>query len=265
MARDILTPFADNGDKTNIPDGVQPSGSVSYEEGWGSQYEIDPAAGGRRLAKNNFNDLFNLLTTNQKELVDQGVINHIEDKEYLINAKVRGTDGNNYTSNKTTVTSPPSADWDVEGTIDSVVLQKVSFETGTYASGTTQIPLDDTIPQNTEGTQFMTLGITPINATSKLRITVTAVWANSSAGQMTLALFRDAVADSIGAVSEDSLANIMHTTTFSVTVDSNSISLTNFNFRFGLNGGSTNYFNGRNGSRTLGGVNASSIAIEEIL
>ncbi len=114
MARDILTAFANNGDKTNIPDGVQPNGSVSYEEGWGSQYEIDPAAGGRRLVKNNFNDLFNLITTNQKELVDQGVINHIVGKSYLVNAKVRGTDGNNYVSNKTTVLAPPSADWDID-------------------------------------------------------------------------------------------------------------------------------------------------------
>ncbi len=114
MAIDIDRPFANSGDITNIPNDTQPNGSVSYEEGWGSQYEVDPASGGRRLEKNNFNGVFNLLTTNQKELVDQGVINHIVDKEYLINAKVRGTDGNNYTSNKTTVTAPPSADWDLD-------------------------------------------------------------------------------------------------------------------------------------------------------
>lgn len=115
MAKDIPVVFANSGDKTDIPEGVQPDGSVSYENGWGADYEIDPNAGGKRLEKNNFNGLFNLLTINQKELVDQGVINHIVGKEYLVNAKVRGVDGNNYTANKTTTTAPPSADWDLEG------------------------------------------------------------------------------------------------------------------------------------------------------
>lgn len=115
MAIDIPVVFANSGDKTDIPEGVQPDGSVSYENGWGADYEIDPDAGGKRLEKNNFNGLFNLITVNQKEIVDQGVINHIPGKEYLINAKVRGTDGKNYISNKTTTLTPPSADWNEDG------------------------------------------------------------------------------------------------------------------------------------------------------
>lgn len=37
------TPFANTGDKTTIPDALQPSGDVSFEEGWSPDYEKDQA------------------------------------------------------------------------------------------------------------------------------------------------------------------------------------------------------------------------------
>lgn len=44
----FLTPFANSGDKTAVPDTVQPSGVVSYPSGWGFDYQrtlgTDPAA-----------------------------------------------------------------------------------------------------------------------------------------------------------------------------------------------------------------------------
>ena len=46
-------------------------------------------------------------------------------------------------------------------------------QTGAVATGTTQIPSDDTIPQNTEGDEYMTLAFTPNSATSTLIIQVT--------------------------------------------------------------------------------------------
>ena len=48
MARFFDVPFARDGDKTTIPDGLQLDGSVSYEEGFGFDYErpaIDPLTG----------------------------------------------------------------------------------------------------------------------------------------------------------------------------------------------------------------------------
>ena len=52
------------------------------------------------------------------------------------------------------------------------VLQVVNTMNGAVATGTTIIPQDNTIPQITEGTEFMTLAITPTSATSQLRIDV---------------------------------------------------------------------------------------------
>jgi hypothetical protein len=50
------------------------------------------------------------------------------------------------------------------------VLQVVNVQTGAVATGTSQTQNDDTIPQNTEGTEFITLAITPTSASSKLKI-----------------------------------------------------------------------------------------------
>ena len=48
------------------------------------------------------------------------------------------------------------------------VMQVVHVQDGEVASGTATCNYDDTIMQNTEGTEFMTLAITPTSATNKL-------------------------------------------------------------------------------------------------
>jgi len=52
------------------------------------------------------------------------------------------------------------------------LVQSVGTVTGAVATGTTQMVLDDTIPQNTEGDQYMTRAITPTNASNILEIEV---------------------------------------------------------------------------------------------
>jgi hypothetical protein len=81
-------------------------------------------------------------------------------------------------------------------------LQRVSTETGAVATGTTVIPVDDTIPQITEGNQFMTLAITPTSVTHSLVIEVNVTFAASAGGTGTVALFQDANANAIAAVNQ---------------------------------------------------------------
>ena len=52
----------------------------------------------------------------------------------------------------------------------SVLVQAAHTQSGAVQTGTTTIPYDDTIPQNTEGTEFFTQAITPTSATNKLLI-----------------------------------------------------------------------------------------------
>ena len=51
------------------------------------------------------------------------------------------------------------------------VVQVVNKQISSIVSGTTPIPYDDTIPQNTEGVEVFTLAITPKSASNKLKFT----------------------------------------------------------------------------------------------
>jgi hypothetical protein len=146
----------------------------------------------------------------------------------------------------------------------SVIAQIVNTQDGAVATGTTLIPYDDTIPQNTEGTEFMTLAITPTSATSKLRIDIVATGCYSSINQITYALFQDSTADALAATAQmnDNL-NWQYTTNLVHTMTSGTTSETTFKVRIGGVTGGTYTFNGKSAARKYGGVSASSITITE--
>lgn len=145
------------------------------------------------------------------------------------------------------------------------IIQVANTVVSTVATGTTLLPFDDTIPQNTEGDQYMSLAFTPKFATSLLKIDVSVVIGHSAANNMIVALFRDTTAGAIGVswqflASAPSEVNI----SFSVVVPANSIANTTFKVRAGGNLAGTTTFNGRSGTRYFGGVSSSSITITEI-
>ena len=147
------------------------------------------------------------------------------------------------------------------------ILQVVNTQTGAVATGTTTIPVDDTIPQNTEGDQYMSLAITPKSSTSKLKIDVV-FYGQSAAGEIrhTVALFQDTTADALAAMSGTSISGTGSTgaVTFSHYMTSGTTSSTTFKIRAGLASAGTLTFNGSGGARIYGGVLASSITITEI-
>lgn len=146
------------------------------------------------------------------------------------------------------------------------VVQVVNVETGALATGSTAIPYDDTIPQNTEGTEFMTLAITPTSATNKLKIEVTAFIAhNSAAANITNALFQDSTANALAAAGYRTGGDGWPLTiTFTHYMTAGTTSGTTFKLRIGTDNGATISFNGGGGVRFYGGVAASSITITEI-
>jgi len=62
-------PFAESGDKSSIPDTIQPSGDVSYEEGWTPDYEleigVDPNA--KAIDRQKHNSVFDDATLNIRQ------------------------------------------------------------------------------------------------------------------------------------------------------------------------------------------------------
>lgn len=151
-------------------------------------------------------------------------------------------------------------------TIEEVgqVVQTVHSQTGEVATGTTTIPDDDTIPQNTEGDEYMTATITPEDASNKLVIEVIANISVSISSTVMMALFQDSGADAL-AVAYD----VTHSSTICTQLvlrhemTAGTASLTTFKVRIGGNNSGTTTFNGRAGARRFGGKMASSIRITE--
>ena len=145
-------------------------------------------------------------------------------------------------------------------------VQVVNVESGAVATATTTMPDDNTIPQKTEGNEFMTLAVTPTHASNKLRIDVAIILGvDTGASTITGALFQD---DTAGA-----LASTIHYAyngsraygvNFTHYMAAGTTSETTFKVRAGIEDADTVTFNGHSGGRIHGGVLSSSITITEI-
>ena len=147
------------------------------------------------------------------------------------------------------------------------VLQRVYVESGALITGSSNsIPEDDTIPQNTEGTEVMTLAITPTSATSKLHIFANAFGSHSASTRTGIALFVDSTANALAFTgSANGGATTMHGTQLQHVLTSGSTSARTYKIRMGgMASSGTLSFNGQSGARKFGGVILSSIIIMEI-
>jgi len=147
------------------------------------------------------------------------------------------------------------------------VVQVVNTQTGAVATTTTVMQDDDTIPQNTEGGEFMTLAITPTSASNKLVIEVIGHFIGSYAGAQSMigALFQDSTANALAtSYAGVSTAYIIISLPIRYYMTAGTTSATTFKFRAGSASAGTTTFNGRASARKLGGVMLSSMTITEI-
>jgi hypothetical protein len=147
------------------------------------------------------------------------------------------------------------------------IVQVKNVTTGAVATGSTVIPLDDTIPQKTEGDEYMTLAITPRSAVNKLIIEVVANAASTGpAADFATALFQDAAADALAAVTAAGYAaSVIGQTKITHHMTAGTINETTFKVRMGGSQAGTLTFNGKAAGRIYGGVMSSSITIHEVM
>lgn len=138
-------------------------------------------------------------------------------------------------------------------------------ESGAVATGTTALPIDDTIAQNSEGDQFLTVTTdTLANSANRLRVQVLLQMSTSSDGDGAVALFTDSVANARCVVYHRQTAeNIPMFLQFEYAPGATTAVA--FKVRAGSQSGSTTTINGTGGSRKYGGTMISSIVVEEIL
>lgn len=143
-------------------------------------------------------------------------------------------------------------------------VQQVSSSSSSAFTASATIPIDDTIPQNSEGTEFLTVTITPTSTTNKLIVEFSSACMNASGAYgITPALFQDSTANAlssraIAAAAASSLATVSlaHEMTAGTT------SATTFKIRIGSSTGTT-YCNGSS-VRILGGTASSWLRVYEI-
>lgn len=172
-ARKLKIPFATSGDKTVVPDAVQPSGSVSFTQGFGYDYErdySDPAA--KDIGREDMNGILSDITAAIGEMQAFGAAEWSADgAPYAAGAMVY-SGGKLYVSGSAGNSAvPPAAPW-VEAEFDPA-----SILVGTTGSATdktmTQKAITDALALKVDGQADLTAGavLSGINNT----ITVTGI------------------------------------------------------------------------------------------
>ena len=145
------------------------------------------------------------------------------------------------------------------------IVQIVHLQDGAVASGTTTIPDDDTIPQNTEGDEWNTLAITPTSATNKLLINVVLFGQGSASATTNIcALFQDTTAGALAATQLRTDNNARQNFCFTHYMTAGTTSSTTFKVRIGGQTGTMTVNGHSTTTRVLGGVISSTITITEI-
>ncbi len=135
------------------------------------------------------------------------------------------------------------------------------------ATGSTALPFDNTVPQNTEGVQFMTQAVTPTVAANLLRIRFLGSFGSSGNVEMTAALFQDSTAGALAtAYGPMDGTNSYAQVKLEYHMRAGTTSSTTMKIRANQNGASAVYFNGTNaGGSLFGATLASYIEVEEIV
>lgn len=170
-------------------------------------------------------------------------------------------------------TTSPELVVNAKGQITSAIARTIAFpvesvSTGVYRTNTNitaTIPLDDTVPQNTEGTQIIQVTMTPKSATNKLLIEVVGFGTLSSAGHIVYAVFRDSNASAVTAgASYCGVSNMSTPIVLSDEVTAGTTTSTTFYLRVGPDTSNTLRMNGSTAARYFGGSAGVTLKITEV-
>lgn len=145
------------------------------------------------------------------------------------------------------------------------VVQVVNFQTGTASSGAITIPQDNTIPQITEGFQFLSQAFTPTSASNTLLIDVVLSVTCNAANTACVALFAAGTANALACVAQAiGSTNQLNSVVLRHKMTAGTTSAITFSVRAGTSDSSTLFSNGLVSGQLYGGAYASSITITEI-
>lgn len=152
------------------------------------------------------------------------------------------------------------------GGTSGVTIQRVFTTTAATGSTSSQIPFDNTTPQNTEGAEVITLAITPTSASSILEISG-ALNISSTTDNCAFALFQDSTANAKATFPALSCDVELSNNSFLYRMTAGTTSSTTFKIRLGpstLGGTGTAYWNTGVGTAKYNSTLFSWMAISEL-
>lgn len=145
----------------------------------------------------------------------------------------------------------------------------VSASTNSVVPCSTIIPFDNTIPQITEGTQVLSVTITPLNAASTIEITYSVEGSSSTAMSVIGCVFQDTTVNALtGSLSlgTETGPNMKFLLTRTFTVLATTIGARTYFLRVGPGSSGTFYVNGdKTGAGLFGGALTATIVAREIV
>lgn len=145
------------------------------------------------------------------------------------------------------------------------VVKTVSILLNSLTTGTTLIPLDDTIPQITEGTEMVKIDYTPSAAGNRIRVAANVFGAYSTPASVTAALFEGTTTNALVAVASSiTTANALVQQNVIYEGGISTLSTLTYSLRVGGSTTGTYTLNGSAGSRLFGGIGYSNIVVTEI-
>ena len=148
----------------------------------------------------------------------------------------------------------------------NLLLQVEKSLVTTKPSTTSAIPQDNTIPQNTEGTEFTTLAITPQASDSTLYIDFLVMGSlTNNSTNITVCLFKDSDANALQVVNNTCNTNTeMFPLILQFAETSGTTSAVTYKIRFGLAGGGTVYLNSDQSSDVYSTAQSAIFTITEV-
>jgi hypothetical protein len=149
----------------------------------------------------------------------------------------------------------------------SVAVNATTFST--FTNSNTAIPTDNSIPQSGEGVELVTSAVTASSASNLLRARFSGYFYNEAgaAANLVVALFRDAVADAKAAVAESNVDQSLSSVSLEFSELAGASGSTTYKIRFGPSAAAGSGFNANGGASAnlFGGVDASTLTVEEVM
>jgi len=244
---------------------------------WGNTQRTDFGSGGWSVVAGSYMHTItgNSLSANVSHylpavsgtLINSGLLTTQGDIIYASAANTAARLGKGTAGQVLTMNSGATApEWQSGGKVAQIVETATTSEYYTNAT----IPLDNTIPQNTEGAELMTVSITPTNANSKLVVEVDLPITDIDYHYFIMALFKDSVANALTATFRGEggqAAGVPRPMHMTYSMTAGGTSQITFRLRYGGANASYNVYVNRtfNSSSVFGGIARATLRVTEYL